>query len=66
MSEGPWREQRNANMHGLDKIKVLTGKIDKAALSAAVGVMLLSWGALPIVYWLIIRKREDKKDKEEK
>lgn len=53
-------------MHGLDKIKVLTGKIDKAALSAAVGVMLLSWGALPIVYWLIIRKREDKKDKEEK
>ena len=39
------------------------GKIDKKALASAVGLMLLSWGALPIVYWLIVRKKGDEKDK---
>jgi hypothetical protein len=48
----------------LDKIKDLTGKIDRKALAGAVGLMLLSWGALPIVYWLILRKKGDKNKKE--
>ena len=34
-------------------------KIDREALTKAVGVMLLSWAALPIVYYLIVRKKED-------
>lgn len=33
-------------------------RVDKKALAGAVGIMLLSWGALPIVYWLIVRKKE--------
>lgn len=39
------------------KIKEIAEKVDKKALAGAVGVMLLSWGALPIVYWLIRRKK---------
>lgn len=42
------------------KISEIVGKIDKKALTEAVGLMLLSWGALPIVYWLILRKKGDK------
>ena len=33
-------------------------KIDKKALAKAVGVMLLSWAALPLVYYLIVREKE--------
>ena len=48
-------------MGGLLKlnIKGKEVKIDKEALTKAVGVMLLSWAALPIVYYLIVRKKED-------
>jgi hypothetical protein len=42
------------------KIKEFAEKIDKNALAGAVGLMLMSWAALPIVYWLIIRKKEAK------
>ena len=40
-------------------------KIDRKALAGAIGLMLMSWAALPIVYWLILRKKgggESKKD----
>lgn len=39
------------------KIEETVGKIDKKALAGAVGLMLMSWGALPIVYWLIHCKK---------
>ena len=42
------------------KIKEIGEKIDKKALAGAVGLMLLSWGALPIVYWLIVKKKNKK------
>lgn len=45
------------------KLKEVAEKIDKKALAAAVGLMLMSWAALPIVYWLIIRKKEQKEKK---
>jgi hypothetical protein len=46
------------------KLKEITEKLDKKALTGAVGLMLMSWAALPIVYWLIFRlnKKGDKKD----
>lgn len=47
-------------MPALDEIKSLTDKIDRKALAGAVGVMLMSWAGLPIVYWLIHRKKEVK------
>jgi preprotein translocase subunit SecG len=40
-------------------------KIDKEALAKAVGVMLLSWAALPIVYYLIVRKKKDMEEVKE-
>lgn len=45
------------------KITECVEKIDKEALAGAIGLMCLSWAALPIVYWLIVKKKEgDKKD----
>jgi uncharacterized membrane protein YbhN (UPF0104 family) len=44
------------------EVKEITEKIDKEALASAIGLMCLSWAALPIVYWLILKKKEgDKK-----
>ena len=40
------------------EIKELTEKLDKKALAGAIGIMMLSWAALPIVYWLIVRRVE--------
>jgi hypothetical protein len=45
------------------KIKEIAEKIDREALAGAIGLMCLSWAALPIVYlpivyWLIIKKKE--------
>ena len=41
-------------------------KIDKIVLMKAIGIMMLSWAALPLVYVLLIkRKREEKEEKEE-
>ena len=45
------------------KIKDIKSNIDKQALISAIGLMLMSWAALPIVYWLIVRKKRDKKGK---
>jgi hypothetical protein len=43
----------------------LSEKIDKKALASAIGIMMLSWAALPIVYWLIIQlKDKNTEDKE--
>ena len=42
----------------LDKLKDKLGKVDKKALAASVGLMLISWAALPIIYWLIVRKKK--------
>jgi hypothetical protein len=44
------------------KINEIAEKIDKKALAGAVGLMCLSWAALPIVYWLIVRKKEGDKN----
>jgi len=46
-----------------NEIKELTAKINKKALASAIGIMMMSWAALPIVYWLIIQ-REEKGGKE--
>jgi uncharacterized membrane protein YbhN (UPF0104 family) len=47
----------------MSKITENIGKIDRKALASAVGLMCLSWAALPIVYWLIVkRKVSGKKD----
>jgi len=45
--------------------KGLVDKIDRKALAGAVGIMLMSWLGLPIVYWLIVRKKKDLGEKEE-
>ena len=61
---------RNVNMADEDKTKEILGKIkelptniDHKALAGAVGVMLMSWLGLPIVYWLIVRRSKEKEVK---
>ena len=44
------------------KLKEIAEKIDKKSFAGAIGIMLLSWAALPIVYWLIVRKKKEKKN----
>jgi len=44
-------------------IKSIGDKIDKKAMTLAITLMLMSWGALPIVYLLL--KRENKRRKKE-
>jgi hypothetical protein len=44
----------------------LTEKLDKKALASAIGIMMLSWAALPIVYWLIIQLKEKGKKENDK
>jgi len=41
-----------------NEIKELTEKINKKALASAIAIMMMSWAALPIVYWLIIQHEE--------
>lgn len=41
----------------LEKVKDTFGKVDKPALGMAVGLMVMSWAALPIVYFLLVRKK---------
>jgi hypothetical protein len=41
-----------------DKLKSLGDKLDKGALVKAVALMLMSWAALPIVYYLLVRKKK--------
>ena len=43
-------------------VKEIAGKIDKKALASAIGLMCLSWAALPIVYWLIVHREEKNKE----
>ena len=40
-------------------IKDIGKKIDKKVLLKAVGVMLLGWLALPIVYYILLRQEKD-------
>ena len=47
------------------KLKEVVGKIDRKALAKAVGLMLLSWAALPIIYYLLVRKKKDMKEVDE-
>ena len=44
-------------------IKNIGDKIDKKAMGLAITLMLMSWGALPIVYLLL--KRENKRREKE-
>jgi hypothetical protein len=46
------------NFEILGKLK----DIDKKALAGAIGLMLMSWAALPIVYILIAHYKKDKKE----
>jgi len=46
----------------LEDVKGLADKIDRKALAGAVGIMLMSWLGLPIVYWLIVRKKKQDKN----
>ena len=52
-----------------NKLKDKFGKVNKKALGASIGLMLISWAALPIIYWLIVRKntptKEEKIEKDE-
>ena len=43
-----------------DKILGKLKDIDKKALAGAVGLMLMSWAALPVVYVLITHYKKDK------
>lgn len=49
-----------------ESIKSIGEKVDKVALSKAVALMLMSWLALPIVYWLIVKDKKNKNVPEEK
>ena len=62
---GPQRVLLNKNMVKEDKarslelkVKEITEKIDKKAFAGAVGIMSISWFALPIVYWLIVKAQK--------
>jgi len=33
--------------------------IDKSVLAKAIGIMLMSWLALPIVYFLLLRRKKE-------
>jgi hypothetical protein len=50
----------------LEKLKSLSGKLDKPALLKAIALMIMSWAALPIIYWLIVRKKKAVKEPSEK
>ena len=46
-------------------IKESVSKLDKKVLGKAVGIMCLSWAALPIVYYLLLKKEKKKGMEEE-
>lgn len=46
--------------------RVRSIKIDHKALVGAVGLMLMSWAALPVVYWLLVRKKKEENLEKEK
>jgi hypothetical protein len=45
-----------------EKLKGVTGRLDKPALLKSIALMLMSWAALPIVYWLLVRKKGSVKE----
>jgi hypothetical protein len=49
-----------------ESIKGLGSKLDKKALGMAVALMLMSWGALPVIYFLLVRKKKEVKKEEVK
>lgn len=46
----------------LEKLKEGAGRLDKPALLKAIALMLMSWAALPIVYYLLVRKKKPLKE----
>ena len=51
-------EKGDEDIGHLKTLKGRFGKLNKKALVASVGLMLMSWAALPIIYWLIVRKKK--------
>ena len=41
-------------------IRESAGKIDWSVMGKAIGLMLLSWGALPIIYFMLLRRKKEK------
>lgn len=39
-------------------------KIDKIALVKTFGILAMSWMALPVIYWLIVRKKRNDESEE--
>lgn len=37
-------------------------KIDRKALGKAVGICAMSWLAIPVIYYLLVRKKKDMKE----
>jgi hypothetical protein len=48
-----------------ESIKGAGKRLDKKALGMAVALMLMSWAALPIVYFLLVRKKRPAKEVKE-
>lgn len=46
----------------LEKIK---GKVDKKAAYQTIGILLMSWLAFPVIYYLIVKKNKEEKKKNE-
>ena len=40
-------------------IKEKLSKVDKAVLGKAVALMLMSWAALPIIYFILLRRKKE-------
>jgi len=40
-------------------------KIDWLVMGKAIGLMLLSWGALPLIYFILLRRKKEKNGEEE-
>ena len=43
-------------------IKDIGKKINKKALAKAIGILMLSWMALPVIYWLLVRREKEEKE----
>jgi len=39
-------------------------KIDKSVLAKAVGILLMGWLALPIIYYILLRRKKEHDEKE--
>ena len=55
-------EEGNSKQTKDISLKAKFGIIDKKAFAGAVGIMAISWLGLPIVYWLIVKGQNNKKE----